>query len=195
MARVRGIIKEDLGQGGKYISNTGIHAVDFVRLGINVNKTGSKSLILVVQKDGDKFPTSLYLGVYEKADGTDGYEANRILDPLMLFCDAQSVDEGEMTIDFKGKDKVIPVLTGLKPMELNIAIQEKLNTYNSKIQPEVVGLFNKDGFSASELEAGAKAAQLDKVAAKLDYSIRAEPKKDVADAKAAIQAEADDVFN
>jgi hypothetical protein len=140
-------------QRGQNLNETGVYDVTLVRVGVKNNKSGSKSLILTLD-GGGKYPITFYNGVYQKADGSAGFDFGRILNPLAFLCGVKNITEGKAQIETKNGTQTVDIIEGFGGQKLKVAVQSKWNDYTSNYKPEVVAVFDANGRSAKEILAG-----------------------------------------
>jgi hypothetical protein len=143
---------------GQNLNETGVFDVEVVRVGVKNNRSGSKSLILTLD-GGGKYPNTFYGGVYQKADGTAGFEFNRILKPLAFLCGVKGIKEGKATIETKNGTQEVDILEGFGGCKIKAAIQKTWDDYSKSYKPVVVAVFSNDGRSAKEIVAGEREAK------------------------------------
>ena len=170
---------------------TGVHDVSLVRLGIKDNKTGSKSLTLTVNAGGE-YDDTLYLGVFEKADGTDGFEKAKTLNPLAYILGVTDDSIGIEEVKTKNGTTEVKVFKGFpRGAKFKIVVQQVVNNYNGKMEPKLIGVFAQDGRSASEIRDGLPAQQLAKAEANLkQVHAVSKPQQSQPD----VASEAEDIF-
>lgn len=143
---------------GKDLRNTGVYDVKLIRVGINTNRSGSQSITVTVD-NGGKFNTTFYQGVVQNADGSNGWENGKLLQPIRVICGAKSLTPETITIDVKNGTKEVDVFMELKDTEMKIAVQRQWSDYKSEYETKIVAAFFKDGRSAKEVQSGVTVAE------------------------------------
>ena len=137
------------------VKTSGLHDVTLVRVGSTSNKTGSKSLSFTLNGGGE-YDDTLYAGVYENADGSEGFEKAKLLDSLAYICGV--IDDSVLPQEIKlnnGKVVNVNTFTGF-PVghKLKVAVQVQYDPYYKEMKPKIQKFFSANGLSASEIQAG-----------------------------------------
>ena len=140
---------------GQNLTETGVYDVKLVRTGFKVNKTGSRSLIITLD-GGGKYPNTFYQGVYLKADGSAGFEFNKLLKPLAFLSKVKALIDGKETVETKNGNIEVDVIEGIKDIDLKVAIQRQWNDYMKRYDPIIVKVFHSDGRTPGEITKGIK---------------------------------------
>lgn len=150
----------DDGQAGGFqdMKATGVVEVEIKRIGLKNNSTGSVSMTVTVNGGGE-FDNTYYQGVIRNADGSPGWENNKLLQPLRSLAGLTALPVVKETIKTKDGTKEIEVFEGFSGVRVKLALQNEWNNYNSKYETKIVKVFNLDGRTAAEIKEGKPTAE------------------------------------
>ena len=177
------------------LSETGVYDVKLLQVGYNEAKTGAV-MINVTVDGGGKFNNLFYGGPIKKKDGTPGFENARLLQPLRRICNKTKLPTGTAIVKTQNGEKEVNVFTELKDVDIKIAVQRQWSDYKSDYEVKLVAVFNSEGLSAKELDAGK--THPDQINAFLSTSFKDKGPKGGAKAQAVatdvMDIDVDDVF-
>ena len=193
-------VSEEVNSGG-FVKSSGVHTVELIRVGSQDRKAPSKAKALSITVQGDsEYTDTLYNfnGVdiaphYIKSNGEPSKLVARFIAPLATIVGTTDSSVEPQPVETKDGMKDMDTFVGLSGTGtiIRIAVQMQWDNYNKKMAPVVKAVFNEDGFSATEIKAGATEAKQIKLYENLQDGKAPEA---VAGTTVDLEAEANDIF-
>ena len=147
---------KEQGEGGKFISKSGIYPVTINFVSVQVNDKNARSLVFNVNYEGSS--NTLYGMTLDNNDGSENFKMN-IFNKLVIIAGLEIVAEPVAETHKVGKDQVekdFAVLADFSGLEVQIRVQEEYSIWNNELseKKEIRGFYRADGATAGEIEAG-----------------------------------------
>ena len=151
-------LNEETGSGALDLRETGVYDVKLLRVGYSKASTGSIMMSVTVNAGGE-YDDTFYQGVIKKADGSKGFEMDRLLTPLASLCGVTALTTGTAMV--KAKDGMVEVKTFsmFQEQPIKIAVQKQWSDYHNDWEKKIVKVFTPDGRTATEVKEGVSTAE------------------------------------
>ena len=161
---------KEQGEGGKYISKSGIYPVTINFISVQVNDKNARSLVFNVDYEGSS--NTLYGLTLDNNDGSKNFKQD-LFNKLVLIAGLESVADPISETHKVGKDQTereFAVLEEFSGLEIQVRIQEEYSLWQGALseKKEIRGFYRADGATAGEIEAGAGFG--DKLAKDLEFA-------------------------
>lgn len=153
-------LKDAGGNGGKYISQSGIYDVTINRAIVSVNAKGARTIDFFINYNGQD--QAIYGNL--RLDNNDGKEnkiGTELFSKLCVICDVDTIEdptEEDLPIGKAGADKTVDVLSEFNDVEVKMQIQMEYGKYNGNIteKTNIRAFYRADGASAQEIVEGSE---------------------------------------
>ena len=146
-------IKEESGNGGKYIGKSGIYDVTILAPFVDTNSSGAMTVNFFVNANDQDQVIYGNLKLHNN-DMSENFAA-KIFNKLCIITEIEPEDpvDGELPIGKKGAMKDVAILEDMTDLDVKMRIQMEYSIYNGNISEKTIikGFYRNDGASAEEV--------------------------------------------